>query len=907
MREWKGANLAAFGGEQRHAMDSVSTQLHELTKGVKLLSGNRLPFSGGSVVVGAGVIGDGDKGDVEVSDLGNTWRVTHAANMTFLRDTSHPELIQTSLNELTTGGIVWLGPGTWTVTSTIYMSHPGLTLRGSGDGVTIVQYIADRNTDIIVQEHTSCSVEDMSVRGYDGLGNGLGAAGTGRGIVVAKPDSTRNYANPAYSSIAGTGSAGDGTTSFNAVRRCSVYNTASWAIYDSGLHDLTIVGSNYGGGRTLNGLSLSIGFTLEQVNTHFTASNGCVYIGSGAAFPRINGLKTNNYCYNTFSHTFSAGGPENAMGAVFLYNVYGATFENGCYLQSPSDDGILPDKDATMISFSHCSHCTIDNMKFEVLSAQCADSNNGAGGREFYFITAVNSNNIVFNDPHFQSRFLGLTDTRTGTAGGDGGSTLSNYGVKILRTSPQPSTCGFIFNGGTAIQGRTTIGAASGAKNVGEPATWDRNDFIFAGDGDGNVSPTVIGGECAVMDFHIVINSTGKVREPSTPRDAFNVVCSGTGAPSTSLTTAASFVNVNNGDAVWDIVGPTFIANVRYVTGLTTIVLDAAVTIGAGVTLQFRPYGSDVTRRPGFMWRDRRGPVRNGFFRSCDLTGAGDSDDFLARWSLSHPTLDGVMSYVRSGTLDEGLWVGNSIDGLARQIPFYRRRSSNWPSPKQGDINYRTDSETFQWYNGATAAWETAIKRNIGTAAGDLIKYTASDTPARLAIGSADDLLTVSGGAPVWAAPEFKDNLFKVRDGSDASRYVQLDVGSFNTAGRTWEALDTGGKVPMIVNTNDLTAQTADIGSYALSGALAGVYRVEGYIACTTSDGAAGSVTLTISWTDDIGATTNVSTQVLTATGRAYVNTSMYANASGLTAAVTHTGSYGTAQYALRLRCTFVG
>ena len=50
-------------------------------------------------------------------------------------------------------------------------------------------------------------------------------------------------------------------------------------------------------------------------------------------------------------------------------------------------------------------------------------------------------------------------------------------------------------------------------------------------------------------------------------------------------------------------------------------------------------------------------------------------------------------------------------------------------------------------------AGDTAIQPTIFDAAGDLLYATAADTPARLAIGSSANVLTVSGGLPVWAAP----------------------------------------------------------------------------------------------------------------------------------------------------------
>lgn len=51
MREWKGSNNAAFTGQQRQAIEGISTQLHELTRGGALTSQNRQPSRGGSIVI----------------------------------------------------------------------------------------------------------------------------------------------------------------------------------------------------------------------------------------------------------------------------------------------------------------------------------------------------------------------------------------------------------------------------------------------------------------------------------------------------------------------------------------------------------------------------------------------------------------------------------------------------------------------------------------------------------------------------------------------------------------------------------------------------------------------------------------------------------------------------------------
>jgi len=58
-------------------------------------------------------------------------------------------------------------------------------------------------------------------------------------------------------------------------------------------------------------------------------------------------------------------------------------------------------------------------------------------------------------------------------------------------------------------------------------------------------------------------------------------------------------------------------------------------------------------------------------------------------------------------------------------------------------------SDTFS----QTVADGRFIKNTLTTTTGDIIYASAANTPARLGIGSTDQVLKVSGGIPAWAAP----------------------------------------------------------------------------------------------------------------------------------------------------------
>jgi len=108
----------------------------------------------------------------------------------------------------------------------------------------------------------------------------------------------------------------------------------------------------------------------------------------------------------------------------------------------------------------------------------------------------------------------------------------------------------------------------------------------------------------------------------------------------------------------------------------------------------------------------------------------------------------------------EGLWLCSNRGGPDfRQIPYIRTYTSEMPGKLAGDLWMQLSgtpvssvypTAQFRWYDGTT--WQPPLNRTIGTAAGDIIKYTASDTPARLAIGAAGQVLTVVAGAPAWTA-----------------------------------------------------------------------------------------------------------------------------------------------------------
>ena len=67
------------------------------------------------------------------------------------------------------------------------------------------------------------------------------------------------------------------------------------------------------------------------------------------------------------------------------------------------------------------------------------------------------------------------------------------------------------------------------------------------------------------------------------------------------------------------------------------------------------------------------------------------------------------------------------------------------------------DATELGYLDGVTSNIQTQVDAKIAktltTTTGDIIYASGANTPARLGVGSTDDVLTVAGGVPTWAAP----------------------------------------------------------------------------------------------------------------------------------------------------------
>lgn len=239
--------------------------------------------------------------------------------------------------------------------------------------------------------------------------------------------------------------------------------------------------------------------------------------------------------------------------------------------------------------------------------------------------------------------------------------------------------------------------------------------------------------------------------------------------------------------------------------------------------------------------------------------------------TVPHPLLDGVQD---NDTLAGTVVRGDVIVGNA--------------TPKWARVGKGSGGQFFRMNGAGTDPnWETVAYQNLLL---DGVNHTDTAAPSPLLRGE----MIVYSGSNLWTGLPFA---------SKVDSYLRS--GSLDPAWVEGVAKTGAAKV-------DATAQTADIAATNLmaSGHTAGLYRVDVVLLTTTNDAAAGTLAVTIGWTDNAGATTSVpiTTHALTVTGRTPASVLLRSTgAAAVTYAVAVTGSYGTSQYAVYVRTLFLG
>lgn len=139
------------------------------------------------------------------------------------------------------------------------------------------------------------------------------------------------------------------------------------------------------------------------------------------------------------------------------------------------------------------------------------------------------------------------------------------------------------------------------------------------------------------------------------------------------------------------------------------------------------------------------------------------------------------------------------------------------------DSTSSTSTTTAATPNSVKSAYDLAngaIPKTLTTTTGDIIYASSANTPARLAIGSSTQVLTVSGGVPVWATPAATTPTFVGVSCTNSSNQ-SLSADTWTAITFNSEEFDTNSFHSTTTNTSRITIPTGKGGYYLISGIVA--------------------------------------------------------------------------------------
>lgn len=156
--------------------------------------------------------------------------------------------------------------------------------------------------------------------------------------------------------------------------------------------------------------------------------------------------------------------------------------------------------------------------------------------------------------------------------------------------------------------------------------------------------------------------------------------------------------------------------------------------------------------------------------------------DILRQYLMKEHYDDGTDNAVNGGHKTITIRAGTSGAGTA---PLKFTSGTLMTTPEAGAIEFNSDTLYFTQTTSTTRKKIAAYDDTSG-ATGDIYYRDSSGYFKRLGIGSTNDVLTVSGGLPVWQAPSgsampVADTTAIVKNNADNTKQVKLDASAITT------------------------------------------------------------------------------------------------------------------------------
>lgn len=185
--------------------------------------------------------------------------------------------------------------------------------------------------------------------------------------------------------------------------------------------------------------------------------------------------------------------------------------------------------------------------------------------------------------------------------------------------------------------------------------------------------------------------------------------------------------------------------------------------------------------------------------------------DILRQYLLKEHYDDGTDNAVNGGHKTITVRAGTASAGTA---PLKFTSGTLLSTPEAGAIEFNSDNLYFTQTTSTTRKKIAAYDDTSG-ATGDIYYRDSSGYFKRLGIGSTNDVLTVSGGLPVWAAGgsalPVTDNTAVVKNNADNTKQLKFDLSGLTTATtRTITVPDANMTLVGTATTQTLTNKTID-------------------------------------------------------------------------------------------------